>query len=117
MESVVVNVIEYQESEYSLIVNFSGIIDGTHYQTPNYSFQVLNYNTSDHQEILKRIASVGKSYIEQMAAKETFHQNDELINNLKNLNSSNNRFLVSDITLPRYLPINNGSVDNLEVVL
>jgi len=117
MESVVVNVVEYDESSHTLTVNFSGVVNDKHYQTPDYAFQVASYDTTDHQEILKRIATVGTSYIDQMVAKESLQQNSQLIDNLKNLNSSNNRFLVSDLSIPRFQPINSNVVDNLEVVL
>ena len=54
MDTVLVNVDSYDESTHSLIVNFSGTVDGIEYVTPNYAFQVANYDTTDYQEILKK---------------------------------------------------------------
>jgi len=118
METVVVNVDSYDENTHSLIVNFSGNVDGVEYVTPNYAFQVANYDTTDHQEVLKKIAVVGTNYINQMAAKDALSKNEDLINNLKNLSSTNNRFVVADLaTTPAVQPINTGVADNLEVIL
>lgn len=118
MDTVLVNVDSYDESTHSLIVNFSGTVDGIEYVTPNYAFQVANYDTTDYQEILKKIASVGTNYIYQMAARETLAKNEEVINYLKNLSSSNHRFVVNDlVTQPTVQPINTGVADNLEVIL
>ena len=53
-----------------------------------------------------------------MAARETLAKNEEAINNLKNLSSSNHRFVVNDlVTQPTVQPINTGVADNLEVIL
>ena len=117
MDTVLVNVDSYDETTHSLIVNFTGTVDGVEYTTSNYAFQVANYNTTDHQEILKKIASVGTNYIIQIAARDALAKNEEIINYFKNLSSSNHRFVVNDlVTQPVIQPIN-GVADNLEVIL
>jgi hypothetical protein len=119
MDSVRVNVESYDETTHSLVVNFSGMQGSTEYTTPSYAFQVANYNTSDLDTIIKKIAQVGSQYLDQLAAKDTLSNNSDLVNQLKNLESANYNFTPDQLVTPppAVMPINTGVVDNLEVVL
>jgi hypothetical protein len=119
MDVVRVNVDHYDESTHSLIVNFYGVENGIEYTTPNYAFQVANYNASDIDTIIKSIAQVGITYLQQLSAKQNLVNNNTLLDQLKNLNEANYNFTSDQLTppSPQLMPINTGVADNLEVIL
>lgn len=116
MENVKVHVERFDEDTNSLIVYFSGMEGEITFQTASYAFQTHNYNTDNVQDLIKILATIGKSYLEQEKLKQNLSNKEEFIQQLKELGNSEFTVAVSDITPPP--PVNNGNIiDDLEVVI
>jgi hypothetical protein len=116
MNDIKVHIDHFDENTSSLIVSFSCLLGDIEIKTPTYAFQTHQYNTTDVQEIINKLAIVGHSYLEQEIQKINYSQNNLLIDQLKNLNNTEFQVNVRSIQPPP--PVNNGEIiDNLEVVI
>ena len=114
MENVKVHVENFDQDTNSLIVYFSGSEGESVFKTQSYAFQTHNYDAESVDDLINKLAVIGKSYLIQEKQKLNFSQNESLIDQLKNI--QNTEFEVNVPDPPP--PIDNGQiVDDLEVII
>jgi hypothetical protein len=115
MENIKVHVERFEQETNSLVVYFSGVDGNRTLQTPSFAFQTHNYDSDNIEDIIKILAVNGKSYLEQERLKQSFSNNETLLNQLKDINNKEFEVNVPDPT--PLLPDNGEIVDNLEIVI
>jgi hypothetical protein len=93
MESVKVKIENYDRESNSLIVSFSCLHEGKHYETTPYSFNSVNFNADTEEELVKLLALIGSDYLDQKIKSDKLsHDFFESISNKEyNLNMSDVR--------------------------
>jgi hypothetical protein len=87
MQTLKMKIVGYEEESHSLIVSFAS--DETASQDPSaypsYAYQPMSMwpDITDPEELIKRIGHAGIHMAEQQKIKESFVQNQQLIDNLK----------------------------------
>ena len=103
MEHVEVHIVNYDQSNHTVVAYFTGIQDGVQYSTPSYSFSVTNYNSPTVEDLVKDLARTGFQYLLQIAENSTAVVSSPLISQLNSLTNTNHKFsyneLQSDIHL------------------
>ena len=124
MDSVQVHIDSYDENSHSLTVHFTGTLNGVEYSTSQYAFSALAYNPNlvasvltqfNVDDIMKQLAKIGKTYLEQEVNRQQINNNSNWLENLKSL--SNTSYTVSGSDLSSNNQVNTDVVDNLEIVL
>lgn len=114
VDAVKINVKSFDETTHTLVVQFSAQEGTGYYETSDYAFQTYNFRSSNLDDIIKELGSLGKAYIEQEKQKQILLNDQELISRLKDLKEVD--VDIKDINPP--IPVNNENiVDNLEVVI
>ena len=93
MESVKVKIENYDRESNSLIVSFSCLHEGKHYETTPYSFNSVNFNVETEEELVRLLALIGSDYLDQKIKTDKIEHSffENISNKEYNLNLSDIR--------------------------
>jgi hypothetical protein len=112
VDAVKINVKSFDETTHTLVVQFSAQEGTGYYETSDFAFQTYNFKSSNLDDIVKELGTIGKAYIEQEKQKQILLNDQDLISKLKELKDI--EVDTKDINPP--MPVNNENIiDNLEV--
>lgn len=101
MQTLKMKIVGYDEESHSLIVSFAS--DETASQDPSvypsYAYQPMSMwpDITDAEELIKRIGHAGIHMAEQQKIKESFVQNQQLIDSIKSFVGQEKSYSVTDL--------------------
>jgi hypothetical protein len=101
MQTLKMKIVGYDEESHSLIVSYAS--DETASSDPSaytaYAYQPMTMwpDITDAEELIKRIGHAGIHMAEQQKIKESFVQNQQLINSLKSFVGQEKTYAVEDL--------------------